>query len=96
MATQQKYAEFLYPLSDLGCTLNIASLRDGARSLLKIIPPDTTTVANLMEICKANATAKSDGDQADTTSATLESVFFGSSQSQVLYNLEVSRDFVPL
>ena len=85
MATQHKYAEFLFPLSDLGCTLDIPSLRDGARALLKIIPPDTNTVSNLMEICKTNAKTS------DTTpSSSLESLFFGSSQSQVLYNLEVS------
>ncbi len=85
MATQHKYAEFLFPLSDLGCTLDIPALRDGARSLLKIIPPDTTTVSNLMEICKTNAKTV---DQ-QTPSTSLESLFFGSSQSQVLYNLEV-------
>ena len=38
MSTQHKYADFIFHLADMGCSLEISPLRDGARALLKIIP----------------------------------------------------------
>ncbi|XP_071799117.1 ubiquitin carboxyl-terminal hydrolase 9X-like isoform X1 [Asterias amurensis] len=84
MSTQHKYADFIFHLADMGCSLEINPLRDGARALLKIIPSDTATVDMLNEVCKHNSKL---GEQ--SSSPSLESLFFGSSQSQVLYHLEV-------
>ncbi|XP_030838236.1 probable ubiquitin carboxyl-terminal hydrolase FAF-X isoform X3 [Strongylocentrotus purpuratus] len=84
MSLQHTYVEFLFHLSDLGCNLNISPLRNGARALLKIMPADVTIVDKLIEICRNNAKL---GDQ--SASPSLESLFFGSSSSQVLYHLEV-------
>ena len=43
LAGQAKYTQFLLQLADLGCTLQLPALRDGARELLKIMPADHHT-----------------------------------------------------
>ncbi|XP_066267004.1 ubiquitin carboxyl-terminal hydrolase 9X-like isoform X4 [Branchiostoma lanceolatum] len=83
-AQQQRYAQFLFQLSDLGSSLAIPHLRDGARSLLKLMPADTHTVDKLRALCLDHAKL---GEQ--SLSPSLESLFFSQSPAQVLYHLEV-------
>nr|XP_051683860.1 probable ubiquitin carboxyl-terminal hydrolase FAF-X [Oryctolagus cuniculus] len=59
-------------------------LRDGARLLMKIMPPDNTTVDKLREICLNHAKVEE-----SNLDLSLESLFFGPSASQVLYLTEV-------
>ncbi|XP_072539942.1 ubiquitin carboxyl-terminal hydrolase 9X-like isoform X4 [Salminus brasiliensis] len=84
MSLHLRYISFLWQVADLGCTLNMPLLRDGARVLMKLIPPDNTTVENLRAICLDHAKL---GE--NSLSPTLDSRFFGPSPSQVLYLTEV-------
>ncbi|XP_017336947.1 probable ubiquitin carboxyl-terminal hydrolase FAF-X isoform X3 [Ictalurus punctatus] len=84
MSLHLRYISFLWQVADLGCTLNMPLLRDGARVLMKLIPPDNTTVENLRAICLDHAKL---GE--NSLSPTLDSRFFGPSPSQVLYLAEV-------
>ncbi|XP_013401949.1 probable ubiquitin carboxyl-terminal hydrolase FAF-X isoform X1 [Lingula anatina] len=79
------YVQFLFQLSDLGSNLQIPKLRDSARALLKIIPPDKHSVDRLRGICDQHAK-----HGAASLAPTLESVFFCQSPTQVLYYLEVA------
>ncbi|KZC06489.1 putative ubiquitin carboxyl-terminal hydrolase FAF-X [Dufourea novaeangliae] len=90
ISQRSQYATFFFQLADLGCTLQHAQLRDGARNLLQLVPPDTLTVSRLQWLfgdCKKD-------DNVDTAlcneqNTTVDSLFFTASPSQVLYNLEV-------
>uniref|UniRef100_A0AAY4DML2 ubiquitinyl hydrolase 1 n=1 Tax=Denticeps clupeoides TaxID=299321 RepID=A0AAY4DML2_9TELE len=84
MSLHLRYISFLWQVADLGCTLNMPLLRDGARVLMKLMPPDNTTVENLRAICLDHAKL---GE--NSLSPTLDSRFFGPSPSQVLYLTEV-------
>ncbi|XP_051561998.1 probable ubiquitin carboxyl-terminal hydrolase FAF-X isoform X1 [Myxocyprinus asiaticus] len=84
MSLHLRYISFLWQIADLGCTLNMPLLRDGARVLMKLMPPDNTTVENLRAICLDHAKL---GE--NSLSPTLDSRFFGPSPSQVLYLTEV-------
>ncbi|KAG2456362.1 USP9X hydrolase, partial [Polypterus senegalus] len=84
MSLHQQYIIFLWQVSDLGCSLKMPLLRDGARVLMKLMPPDETTVAELRANCLNHA---KHGKK--HLSPTLDSLFFGPSQSQVLYLTEV-------
>ncbi|KAK1798090.1 hypothetical protein P4O66_000585 [Electrophorus voltai] len=97
MSLHLQYISFLWQVADLGCTLNMSPLRDGARVLMKLIPPernvsifrcmhllDNATVENLRAICLDHAKL---GES--SLSPTLDSRFFGPSPSQVLYLTEV-------
>ncbi|KAK3574939.1 hypothetical protein QTP86_019806 [Hemibagrus guttatus] len=84
MSLHLQYISFLWQVADLGCTLNMPLLRDGARVLMKLIPPDNTTVENLRATCLDHAKL---GE--NSLSPTLDSRFFGPSPSQVLYLTEV-------
>ncbi|XP_039510750.1 probable ubiquitin carboxyl-terminal hydrolase FAF-X isoform X2 [Pimephales promelas] len=84
MSLHLRYISFLWQIADLGCTLNTPLLRDGARVLMKLMPPDTTTVENLRATCLDHAKL---GE--NSLSPTLDSRFFGPSASQVLYLTEV-------
>ncbi|XP_062303511.1 probable ubiquitin carboxyl-terminal hydrolase FAF-X isoform X2 [Osmerus eperlanus] len=84
MSLHLRYISFLWQVADLGCTLNMPLLRDGARLLTKLMPPDTSTVENLRAICLDHAKL---GE--NSLSPTLDSRFFGPSPSQVLYLTEV-------
>ncbi|XP_058260184.1 probable ubiquitin carboxyl-terminal hydrolase FAF-X isoform X2 [Hemibagrus wyckioides] len=84
MSLHLRYISFLWQVADLGCTLNMPLLRDGARVLMKLIPPDNTTVENLRATCLDHAKL---GE--NSLSPTLDSRFFGPSPSQVLYLTEV-------
>ncbi|XP_076857710.1 ubiquitin carboxyl-terminal hydrolase 9X isoform X7 [Brachyhypopomus gauderio] len=84
MSLHLRYSSFLWQVADLGCNLNMPLLRDGARVLMKLMPPDNTTVENLRAICLDHAKL---GET--SLSPTLDSRFFGPSPSQVLYLIEV-------
>lgn len=87
ISQRSQHATFFFQLADLGCTLQHSQLRDGARNLLQLVPPDTLTVSRLQWLfghCK-------DDDNIDNEqNTTVDSLFFTPSPSQVLYNLEVS------
>ena len=74
----------------MGCTLEHAGLRDGARNLLQLVPPDTLTVQRLQwffgRFKEDEAPVNSSIDESTTS---VDSLFFRASPSQVLYNLEV-------
>ncbi|PSN47507.1 putative ubiquitin carboxyl-terminal hydrolase FAF-X [Blattella germanica] len=98
MSQRSNCAQFFFQLADLGCKLQYPPLRDGARMLLKLIPPDIHTVECLQSLFQNHARAGSNGvaviDQGGQSTSSLpspsvESLFFGTSPSQVLYHLEV-------
>lgn len=39
MSLHLRYISFLWQVADLGCNLNMPLLRDGARVLMKLMPP---------------------------------------------------------
>uniref|UniRef100_A0A4W3IDV8 ubiquitinyl hydrolase 1 n=1 Tax=Callorhinchus milii TaxID=7868 RepID=A0A4W3IDV8_CALMI len=84
MSLHPRYISFLWQVADLGSSLNMPQLRDGARILMKLMPPDNTTVEKLRAICLDHAKL---GES--SLSPTLDSLFFGPSASQVLYLTEV-------
>ncbi|XP_034042039.1 ubiquitin specific peptidase 9 [Thalassophryne amazonica] len=84
MSLHLRYISFLWQVADLGCNLNMPLLRDGARVLMKLMPPDNTTVENLRAVCLDHAKL---GET--SLSPSLDSRFFGPSPSQVLYLIEV-------
>nr|XP_029496778.1 probable ubiquitin carboxyl-terminal hydrolase FAF-X isoform X1 [Oncorhynchus nerka] len=84
MSLHLRYVSFLWQVADLGCSPNMPLLRDGARVLMKLMPPDNSTVENLRGVCLDHAKLGENG-----LSPTLDSRFFGPSPSQVLYLIEV-------
>ncbi|XP_024141700.1 ubiquitin specific peptidase 9 isoform X2 [Oryzias melastigma] len=84
MSLHLRYISFLWQIADLGCSLSMPQLRDGARVLMKLMPPDNTTVENLRAVCLDHAKL---GE--NSLSPSLDSCFFGPSPSQVLYLIEV-------
>lgn len=100
MSTQHVYARFFCQLYQLGCDLSFNPLRDGAWSLLQIIPCDTTTMDNWVALLMSNSVPveqKLTLDQLLTKGSPSEVCFYYISfylQNQfnifqVLYNLEV-------
>ncbi|XP_064639618.1 probable ubiquitin carboxyl-terminal hydrolase FAF-X isoform X3 [Lineus longissimus] len=85
MSIEARYAQFLFQMADLGCQLKLAKLRDTARLLLKLMPSDTHVIERLRAMC---LDLSKRGEQ--SLSPTLESLYFATSASQVLYNLEVT------
>ncbi|XP_067896759.1 ubiquitin carboxyl-terminal hydrolase 9X [Heterodontus francisci] len=84
MSLHPRYISFLWQVADLGSSLNMPQLRDGARILMKLMPPDNTTVEKLRAVCLDHAKL---GES--SLSPNLDSLFFGQSASQVLYLTEV-------
>ncbi|XP_049853945.1 probable ubiquitin carboxyl-terminal hydrolase FAF-X isoform X1 [Schistocerca gregaria] len=84
MSQRPHCAQFFFQLADLGCRLQYPPLRDGARTLLKLIPPDVYTEECLQALFQSHAHGET-----SCPSATVDNMFFASSPSQVLYNLEV-------
>ncbi|KAK0096487.1 hypothetical protein PV326_005319 [Microctonus aethiopoides] len=90
MSQQWQYATFFFQLADLGCSLRHSQLRDAARNLLQLVPPNTLTVTRLQwwfghykdEDVSVNPHCNEQMTNVDT-------LFFASSPSHVLYNLEV-------
>lgn len=102
MSQQPIYVQFFFQVADLGCTLKNAPLRDGARMLLSLVPPDNLTIQRLTALfknCAVNGLDDSVSRGGDMTGLvplasplpppTIENMFYHSSPSQVLYNLEV-------
>ncbi|XP_031516944.1 probable ubiquitin carboxyl-terminal hydrolase FAF-Y isoform X10 [Papio anubis] len=84
MSMHPRYISFLWQVADLGSNLNMPLLRDGARVLMKLMPPDRTAVEKLQAVCLDHAKV-GEGKR----SPPLDSLFFGPSASQVLYLTEV-------
>ncbi|XP_032888979.1 probable ubiquitin carboxyl-terminal hydrolase FAF-X isoform X8 [Amblyraja radiata] len=84
MSLHPRYISFLWQVADLGSSLNMPLLRDGARVLMKLMPPDNTTVEKLRAICLDHSKL---GES--SLSPNLDTLFFGQSASQVLYLTEV-------
>ncbi|XP_060232828.1 probable ubiquitin carboxyl-terminal hydrolase FAF-X isoform X1 [Meriones unguiculatus] len=84
MSLQPRYITFLWQVADLGSTLTIPAIRDGARVLMKLMPPDSTTIEKLRAACSDHL---NHGES--QLNESLDSLFFGSSASQVLYLTEV-------
>uniref|UniRef100_H2QZC4 Ubiquitin specific peptidase 9, Y-linked n=1 Tax=Pan troglodytes TaxID=9598 RepID=H2QZC4_PANTR len=84
MSVHPRYISFLWQVADLGRNLNMPPLRDGARVLMKLMPPDRTAVEKLRAVCLDHAKL---GE--GKLSPPLDSLFFGPSASQVLYLTEV-------
>lgn len=92
MSQRSQYATFFFQLADLGCTLQHSQLRDGARNLLQLVPPDTFTVTKLQWLFDHYKDDEAlQNPQNNEQNTTVDSLFFTASPSQVLYNLEVSR-----
>ncbi|XP_063224287.1 probable ubiquitin carboxyl-terminal hydrolase FAF-X isoform X9 [Bacillus rossius redtenbacheri] len=95
MSQRAPYAQFFFQLADLGCSLQYAPLRDGARMLLWLVPPDSHTVECLQDLFRQRAhgldlaSPGQDGPSGAVPPVSVESLFFGPSPSQVLYNLVV-------
>ncbi|XP_069745429.1 ubiquitin carboxyl-terminal hydrolase 9X isoform X3 [Narcine bancroftii] len=84
MSLHPQYISFLWQVADLGSSLNMPLLRDGARILMKLMPPDNTTVEKLRALCLDHSKL---GESSH--SPNFDSLFFGQSVSQVLYLTEV-------
>lgn len=82
--SQRGHAQFFFKVADLGSELQDENLRDAARSILKLIPPDSATV-NRLQVLFGDSSLTVDDPQ-----PTVDNTFFCDSPSQVLYNLEVS------
>lgn len=50
MSKKPKYAEFLFRVADLGCELEVAELRDGARDILQLMPSNDGTVRKIYRV----------------------------------------------
>ena len=84
MSNNQRYAQFLFHLSDLGCSLQVSKLRDTARTVLKLMPADAHTIEKFRHVCVEHVRTGATG-----VSHLLDAMFFNSSPTQVLYNIEV-------
>lgn len=82
MSQQAQHAQFFCQLSSLGSNLGHGPLRDGARTLLLLMPPDRTTVEKLHYLFQENSPNISD--------VSIDSMFFSASPALVLYHLEVN------
>ncbi|KAK6644525.1 hypothetical protein RUM43_000792 [Polyplax serrata] len=90
MSRKSNYAKFLFQLSDLGCQLHYPPLRDGARTLLQLVPPDQSTVEKLKQLFGIHPTNEHNQDN----NVTVESVFFDNSCTKVLYYVEVMYSLI--
>ncbi|XP_045433075.1 probable ubiquitin carboxyl-terminal hydrolase FAF-X isoform X6 [Pipistrellus kuhlii] len=84
MSQHPKYISFLWQVADLGSNLKMPQLRNGARLLMQLMPPDTTAIEKLRGICLDCAKLEE-----NDLGPSLDSLFFGPSASQVLYLTEV-------
>lgn len=50
MSKKPKYADFLFRVADLGSELNVPELRDGAHSLLQIMPCNEGTIQKIQKV----------------------------------------------
>lgn len=87
VSQKNHYLEFFLKLHQLGCNLNHNGLREYSRSLLHLLPMDTTVVGNIHRMC-FNKFLEKRGDSLDETLLP-ESMFLSVDSAHVLYNLEV-------
>lgn len=87
ISMQKTYTSFLLQLADLGSNRGNIALMEGARAVLKLIPADQHTIERLKLTCRKGQTKEGQGH---TAAAIWENIFFSSSPSQTLYNLEVT------
>ena len=89
IAQERSYTAFLLQLADLGCSLGHVALRDGARAVLNLIPSDVHTANKIRSLClDLVKTPVSNPQQA------FDSLYFTTSPSQTLYNLDVCYRYV--
>lgn len=88
MSKKPKYAQFLFRIADLGCELDVSELRDGARSLLQLMPCNEGTMQSIQQVTEEIAKSKINAPTKAPPSA-IEALFFLPSSSEVLYNLQV-------
>ena len=84
IAQERTYTAFLLQLADLGCSLGHTSLRDAARAVLTLIPADSHTASKIRNLCTEQVKNPASNPQHG-----FDSLFFTTSSSQTLYNLEV-------
>ncbi|XP_066599991.1 ubiquitin carboxyl-terminal hydrolase 9X [Prorops nasuta] len=89
MSQKSQNAIFFFKLADLGCSLQHAQLRDGARNILQLIPPDTVTVTRLQYLFGHKENDSKKNIYCNTVYTNVDTLFFEAGPSQVLYNLEV-------
>ncbi|XP_034939757.1 probable ubiquitin carboxyl-terminal hydrolase FAF-X isoform X2 [Chelonus insularis] len=93
MSQQSHHATFFFQLADLGCSLKHSQLRDSARNLLQLVPPDVLTVARLHYLFAGHYNEDNDvsclNSNCNPQNTNVDTLFFNASPSQVLYNLEV-------
>ena len=92
---EMSYCQFFLKLADVGCNLGCPQLRDGARALLKLMPADAQTVQDMKSECQrlsrgVTSTVSGSGQPQNS----FDSMFFLSSPSLVLYNLEVCHSLL--
>lgn len=83
MSNKKSTCQFLLQLADLGSSVDYAPLQEAARALLKLIPADKHTIDKLASTCVEYGKSKKSHMQI------WDSIFFSSTPSQTLYNLEV-------
>lgn len=81
MSQEPQHAQFFCQLSSFGSSLGNGSLRDGARTLLLLLPPDRATVEKLHYLFQENCP--------NATEVSIDCMFFSASPAQALYHLEV-------
>ncbi len=87
ISTQPAFCLFLLQLADLGCSLNHQLLTESARAVLKLIPADRQTVDRLKTVSQENMSGANTKKNANQI---WDAVFFPTSPSQTLYNLEIA------
>ncbi|KAL0185156.1 hypothetical protein M9458_020853, partial [Cirrhinus mrigala] len=96
MSLHLRYISFLWQVADLGCNLNMPLLRDGARVLMKLMPPGALYAS--LDVCLRHLAAPICHNTTvenlraicldhaklgeNSLSPTLDSRFFGPSPSQ--------------
>ena len=84
IAQERSYTAFLLQLADMGCSLSHNCLRDSARAVLNLIPADNHTALKIRTLCSDLVLKPASNPQHG-----FDSLFFTTSPSQTLYNLDV-------
>jgi ubiquitin carboxyl-terminal hydrolase 9/24 len=93
MASNARYANFLFNLAEMGSQLQAPRLREGVWQILRLMPSDVHTMENLRTICRDTIKPKSPPTSPSTPQPTpvkLDSMYFDIPHAQALYNLEVT------
>ena len=88
ISSKNQYLEFFLKLHQLGSDLQHNALRECARTLLHLLPLDSTTVTQIHQMCLSKLLGeKTEGHLNDALLP--ESMFLSADAAHVLYNLEV-------